>query len=200
MLGRTLSIDGRAVPIIGVAPPRFHGFIVKNSADVWISSPLSNRELMMIARLKPDVTAAQAQPAVHGLLTSVLQQRLNDFAPNLPIETELVPAGQGLSQLRGQYQGALLALMVLVTLVLLTTCTNVGNLLMVRNASRNRELTGTRRARRRPIALDSSIPHRERAAGRRGLRLGSGPGPMGRLDQCVDASLAGNSGKPDVLR
>ena len=68
----------------------------------------------MIARLKPDVTAAQAQPAVHGLLTSVLQQRLNDFAPNLPIETELVPAGQGLSQLRGQYQGALLALMVLV--------------------------------------------------------------------------------------
>ena len=141
VLGRTLSIEGQPYSIIGVAPPRFHGFIVENSADVWISSPSSNRELMMIARLKPDVTAAQAQPAVHGLLTSVLQQRLNDFAPNLPIETELVPAGQGLSQLRGQYKGALLALMVLVTLVLLTTCTNVGNLLMVRNASRNRELT-----------------------------------------------------------
>lgn len=57
------------------------------------------------------------------------------------METELVPAGQGLSQLRSQYRGALLALMVLVTLVLLTTCTNVGNLLMVRNATRNRELT-----------------------------------------------------------
>ena len=57
------------------------------------------------------------------------------------METELVPAGQGLSQLRSQYRGALLALMVLVTLVLLTTCTNVGNLLMVRNAARNRELT-----------------------------------------------------------
>jgi predicted permease len=141
VLGRALSIDGKTYSIIGVAPPRFHGFIVENSADVWISSPSSNRELMMIARLKPDVTATQAQPALHGLLTSVLQQRLNDFAPKIPIETELVPAGQGLSQLRGQYRGALLALMVLVTLVLLTTCTNVGNLLMVRNAVRNRELT-----------------------------------------------------------
>ena len=49
--------------------------------------------------------------------------------------------GQGLSELRGQYKGALLALMALVTLVLLTTCTNVGNLLMLRNAARRRELT-----------------------------------------------------------
>jgi hypothetical protein len=38
--------------------------------------------------------------------------------PDLEVETELVPAGQGLSQLRSQYRGALLALIVLVTLVL----------------------------------------------------------------------------------
>ena len=49
--------------------------------------------------------------------------------------------GQGRSVLREPVQGALLALMGLVTLVLLTTCTNVGNLLMFRNAARRRELT-----------------------------------------------------------
>ena len=57
------------------------------------------------------------------------------------MQIELVPAGKGLSQLRAQYERPLLALTVLVTLVLLITCTNVGNLLMVRNSARRRELT-----------------------------------------------------------
>ena len=155
VLGRTVSIDGQPFSIIGVAPPRFHGFMVESAADAWISSPVPTRDLMMIARLAPGVTAAQAQGALHGLVRPFVQNR---FPPGLAMETELVPAGQGLSQLRGQYRSALLALMVLVTLVLLTMCTNVGNLLMVRNAARNRELTGTRRAWRRPIALGSPVP------------------------------------------
>ena len=138
VLARTLSVDGRTFSIIGVAPQRFHGFMVESSADVWISSPQANRALMMIARLQPDVTAVQAQAALHGIVGPFVEKF---FPPGMVMETELVPAGQGLSQLRGQYRGALLALMVLVTLVLLTTCTNVGNLLMVRNAARNRELT-----------------------------------------------------------
>ena len=51
-----------------------------------------------------------------------------------PAQVELLPAGKGLSQLRAQYERPLLALTGLVTLVLLITCTNVGNLLMVRNS------------------------------------------------------------------
>jgi predicted permease len=65
---------------------------------------------------------------------------------------ELLPAGKGLSQLRAQYERPLLALTVLVTLVFLITCTNVGNLLLVRHTARRRELTvrtalGARRSR-----------------------------------------------------
>ncbi len=68
------------------------------------------------------------------------------------MEVEVFPAGKGLSQLRAQYERPLLALVVLVTLVLLTTCTNVGNLLMLRHTARRRELTvraalGARRSR-----------------------------------------------------
>jgi putative ABC transport system permease protein len=56
------------------------------------------------------------------------------------METEVLAVGQGLSALRDQYKTALLALMALVAVVLLTTCTKVGHLLMVRNAARRREL------------------------------------------------------------
>jgi predicted permease len=64
----------------------------------------------------------------------------------------LLAAGKGLSALRGQYERPLLALTGLVTLVLLITCTNVGNLLMVRNNGRRREVAvraalGARRSR-----------------------------------------------------
>src|SRR4029078_4953027 len=46
------------------------------------------------------------------------------------------------SQLRIVYERPLQAMTILVALVLLLTCSNVGSLLMVRNASRRHELTG----------------------------------------------------------
>jgi predicted permease len=141
VLGRSVTVDGEAFTIIGVAPLRFHGFLLESSADLWISSPAGEGPLRMIGRLRPDVTPAQALAAMHTFFRRFVQERLPELPRDQAIETELVPAGQGLSQLRGQYQGALLALMALVTLVLLTTCTNVGNLLMLRNAARRRELT-----------------------------------------------------------
>ena len=97
---------------------------------------------MMIARLKPGVTTVQAQDAMHAYFRQHMLERFRGgFPPDQLIETELVPAGKGLSQMREEYRGALLALMALVTIVLFTTCTNVGNLLMLRNAARRRELT-----------------------------------------------------------
>ena len=75
VLGRTVSIDGQTFSIIGVAPPRFHGFMVESSTDIWISSPAATRDMMMIARLAPDVTAARAQGALHGLIRPFLQNR-----------------------------------------------------------------------------------------------------------------------------
>ncbi len=141
VLGRTVTVNGEPYSIIGVAPSRFYGFLIEDAADVWIVSPIAP-ELRMIARLQPGVTAVQAQGAMHAYFRQHLVERFRDQWPaDQPVETELLPAGQGLSQLRGQYAGALLALMALVTIVLFTTCTNVGNLLMLRNAARRRELT-----------------------------------------------------------
>ena len=142
VLGQALTVNGQPYSIIGVAPSRFYGFQIEDAADIWISSPPSAPDLMMIARLQPGVTAAQAQGAMHAYFRQYILDRFSGaFPPDQPVETEMLPAGKGLSQLRVQYQGALLALMALVTIVLFTTCTNVGNLLMLRNAARRRELT-----------------------------------------------------------
>ena len=113
---------------------------------------------------------------------------------------ELSPAGKGLSQLRAEYERPLLALTVLVTLVLLITCTNVGNLLVVRNSARRRELTmrvalGARRTR-----LMNAVPGRESGPGRDGGHSGAGRRAMGRVDHPVDAAAARASGKPGLQR
>ncbi|HKS05942.1 MAG TPA: ADOP family duplicated permease [Gemmatimonadaceae bacterium] len=134
VLGRTITIDGKNYAIVGVAAARFHGFDLDRSVDAWIA-PASG-PLMMVARLQSGVTPKQAELALHRLLIEEVDARER----TLPMATEALPVGSGLSGLRDQYRGALLALMGLVTLVLLATCANVGNLVMLRNTARRREL------------------------------------------------------------
>jgi predicted permease len=138
VLGRTLTVRGKSYAIVGVAPPRFHGFNLDISSDLWILPAADSLE--MVARLQPGVTPDRARAAAHPILEEDVVKRFPREA-SVPKETEARALGQGHSRLRDQYKSALLALMALVALVLLTTCTNVGNLLMLRNAARRRELT-----------------------------------------------------------
>lgn len=127
--GTLLNVNGRAYLIVGVAPPRFTGLSLDTATDVWLTSPdpAGVPNYQVVARLKPGTTPAAAHSGLKG---TTIGGRL-----------VVVPAGEGLSSLRAQYGRPLLALTVLVTLVLLITCTNIGNLLVVRNTGRNRELT-----------------------------------------------------------
>jgi macrolide transport system ATP-binding/permease protein len=139
VVGRALTIDGQTYPIIGVATPQFRGLSVENSADIWVSSRTAPSQ-QMIARVKPEVTSAEARAAMQVLFRQLAQAQPEVVRWNEGMQIELLSAGKGLSQLRAPYERPLLALSVLVTLVLLITCTNVGNLLMVRNSARRREL------------------------------------------------------------
>jgi predicted permease len=152
VLGRVITIDGQAYSVVGIAPARFRGVSIDSPADLWLSSPTAG-DLSMIARLKPGVTAGQAQASMQVIFDQMDQERSEEERRNKPhLQAELLPAGKGLSGLRTEYERPLLALTVLVALVLLITCTNVGSLLMVRNTGRIRELTvrvalGARRSR-----------------------------------------------------
>ena len=158
VVGRAIAVGGRPYTIAGVAPARFHGLSIEDAADVWISSP-ERRPLRMIARLAPGVSAGQAQARMHALIRQVAQEHPRLFPWDERLLTEVTPAGRGLSNLRAQYERPLAALGVLVALLLLITCANVGGLLVVRNAARRRELSvraalGASRAR---LAVQSLV-------------------------------------------
>ena len=146
VLGQSITIDKRLYSIVGVAAVNFLGVSIESSPDVWIvSTDQSHARLGMIARMKPGINIEEARAALDVMFTRLVREHPGTAYPGpdgtgaLPVE--LTSASKGLSILRPQYERPLLALTGLVTLVLLITCTNVGNLLMVRNTARRRELT-----------------------------------------------------------
>jgi len=144
-LGRILTINGQAYPITGVAPPQFIGISLDAATDVWLVSPgAASLASSLIARLRPGVETARAEAATDALFQHLDQQPESTLPGrkwDLTIRAKITPACKGLSSLRDQYRQPLLALMALVIIVLLITCINIGNLLVVRNAGRVRELT-----------------------------------------------------------
>ena len=159
-VGKTVTIDNIAYTIVGVAPKEFFGTSVGAAPDLWI--PLSMEKQMppahfdgrdnedwqslyLIGRLKPGVTAEQANAAVSLLFAQSLQARAGAQPSAKRLEemkkagVELTPVSRGLSTLREQFSVSLKVLMGVVALVLLIASANVANLLLAHGAARSRE-------------------------------------------------------------
>jgi predicted permease len=161
-IGKTITINGVPLTVVGVAPQGFFGVDPSLAPDVWI--PLSvyahqwDRDNMtrnlepllsadkiwwigVVGRLKPGVSASQANAEL-GLL---FNQAILSYSPKLAANADiprlsLVSVASGLDSLRNQYSKSLYLLMGMVALVLLIACANVASLLMARAASRQREI------------------------------------------------------------
>ena len=142
-LGRQLDLGGRKHEVIGVMSPQFH---VKSwfpaSTEGWIPAAWTEKERasrgnhnwLVVARLRPGVTVAQAQSAMN-----VISDRL---ARDYPEEDK--GWGATVKSLRndlvGDVRPALLALLGAVGFVLLIACANTANLVLARTISRRKEL------------------------------------------------------------
>jgi putative ABC transport system permease protein len=129
IIGQGLIIGNEKHTIIGVLPPDFT--LSVRDAGLCVPSPLPPDRI--VARLKAGVSLAQAQAEVVSILRGLPSQSpgvIHDGQVHVRLLTDAFVPGS---------TPTVLLLQTALLLVLLITCANVGNLLLVRANSRHRE-------------------------------------------------------------
>lgn len=162
MIGRTLSVNGRPLEVIGVAPEGFDGTVLGARPEVFV--PLSQREVLLgwegfenrlsywaylFARLAPGVSMEEAERAINAPYQAIirdvelpLQVGMSDrtraeFADKRVV---LEPGRRGQSNIHGEAKTPLLMLLGVTGFVLLIAAANLANLLLVRATNRSGEI------------------------------------------------------------
>ncbi|HKO60571.1 MAG TPA: ABC transporter permease [Pyrinomonadaceae bacterium] len=150
VIGKPLPVannDGPAPVVVGVLAPGFELLFppkanLEQFPSLWIAARIpydadnrNNVQWRAIGRLKSGATMAAAQGEVDTIVQKIRAE--NTIANTAGQHVQLVPMKQHLVD---DVRPAILALMGAVIFLLLIACANVANLMLVRAASREREL------------------------------------------------------------
>jgi putative ABC transport system permease protein len=138
IVGREVALDGQKVRIVGVLPAAFQIF---RSIEIWLPMPFYgplddhiHHGISPIARLRPGVTVGQAAAELE-----VLNRQATAAYPDSHKSWGTVVRPMEDPE-AAQLRTTLFVLFGAVALVLLIACANIANLLLARNAARNREM------------------------------------------------------------
>ena len=153
VVGKTVTLSGELYTVIGVMPPgvqhvggNYRSVEQGERVDLWTALPLWPAKtdgcdrrchfLNMIARLKPDVTLAQAQAQMTTLAANIAHENKMDD-DGVANRVSLIPLKEDVV---GQARQMLIVVMGAVGFLLLIACVNVANLSLARAAGRQREI------------------------------------------------------------
>jgi putative ABC transport system permease protein len=149
ILGRTIQIDGRSVPIVGVMPKGFRlptdfGEDAAEPTELWVPMHIDPKEavqergnhgLYAAARLAPGATAAVANAQLAAVTAAWTERGL--YSREMQFTAFVVPVAD---EILGGVRPAMLLLTGAVVFLLLIACANVASLLLARAEARQREI------------------------------------------------------------
>jgi len=141
ILGRTMLMNGVPTKVVGVMPKDFF-FSDRKNSDYWVPMAFTPEQwawrhthfLTVVARLKPGVTAEQAQKDMQRIAEELQKQYPES---NAKVGAVVVPIQKDYA---GDTRSGLLVLQVASLFVLLIACSNLANLLLARSTGRRREM------------------------------------------------------------
>src|SRR5207248_479752 len=165
VVGRKILINQHPMTVVGVAAAGFRGIDVGEVPSLWIPASMAGqaipsftdllnrrtRWMQILARLRLDVTLAQAQASLQPWFKAMLEE--DTRRPEFPTVTaerrqrflastlELTPAPQGHSSLRRQLSEPLWVLFAATAVLLGLACLNVAGLFVARGLAREREIS-----------------------------------------------------------
>lgn len=140
ILDRTITLDDRAFRVVGVMPPDFQ--FPSSRTRLWIGIAFheggfenrNDHSYLVVARLAPDATRPQAQAEL-----DVVASRIAQSHPETSTDSG-VAIGDLRDGITAGSRTLLWALSGASLCILLIACANLGNLLLARGLSRQREL------------------------------------------------------------